>query len=72
GYASEALQLVCDYAFTHLSVHQVYANITEDNLASIKLFEKTGFTKTGTKLDWIYSQDSFKNELHYQLINNVS
>jgi len=72
GYASEALQLLTNYAFTHLNVHQVYANIPEDNLPSIKLFEKLGFLKSGTKLDWIYSKGSFKNELHYQLINNVS
>ncbi len=72
GYASEALQLLTNYAFTNLNVHQVYANIPEDNLPSIKLFEKLGFLKSGTKLDWSYSKGSFKNELHYQLINNVS
>ena len=72
GYAFEALQLLTNYAFTHLNVHQVYANIPEDNLPSIKLFEKLGFLKSGTKLDWIHSKGSYKNELHYQLINNVS
>lgn len=71
GYASEALQLLCNYAFTHLNVHQVYANIPEDNIPSIQLFEKMGFTNSGIKLDWIHSQGSYKNELHYQLINNV-
>jgi len=71
GYALEALQLLCNYAFTHLNLHQVYANISEDNLASIKLFEKKGFVKTGVKVDWIYSQGNYKNEFHYQFINNV-
>ena len=71
GYASEALQLISDYAFTYLGIHQVYANIPEDNIASISLFEKRGFIKSGAKVDWIYSQGTYKNELHYQLINNV-
>jgi len=71
GYASEALELVCNYAFTHLNVHQVYANIPEGNIASIQLFEKRSFIKSGSKIDWIYSQGSFKNELQYQLLNNV-
>lgn len=71
GYASEALELLCNYAFAHLNVHQVYANIPEDNIASIQLFEKRGFKKSGSKIDWIYSQGTYKNELHYQLINNV-
>ena len=71
GYASEALQLLCNYAFTHLDMHQVYANIPEDNLASIMLFEKRGFIQSGTKVDWIYSKGTYKNELHYQLIKDV-
>ncbi len=71
GYATESLHLLCNYAFTHLNVHQVYANIPEDNSPSIQLFEKLGFKKSGKKIDWIYSQGSFKNELHYQLLNNV-
>ena len=71
GYAYEALEILCNYSFTYLNVHQVYANIPEDNIASIKLFEKSGFIKSGSKIDWIYAQGIFKNELHYQLINNV-
>ena len=71
GYAYQATKLLCDYAFLHLNIHQVYANITEDNKESIKLFEKLGFSKTGIKKDWIYSLGSYKNELQYQLINYV-
>ena len=40
GFASEALTLLGAYTFTHLGVHQVYANITRDNTASLQLFEK--------------------------------
>jgi diamine N-acetyltransferase len=66
GYGKEALQLVCKYAFKHLLVHQVYANIGEDNLASIKLFESLDFKRIGVKKDWNFSNGSFKNELLYQ------
>ena len=69
GYASEALQTVCNYVFTHLNLHQVYANITEDNKPSISLFENAKFKRVGVKSDWIYSYGEFKNELLYQLIN---
>ncbi len=70
GYASEALELLVNYGFLHLDLHQVYSNITEDNLKSISLFEKQGFKKIGVKKDWIYSNKTFKNELLYQLIND--
>ena len=69
GYASEALKMICNYVFTHLNLHQVYANITEDNKPSISLFENAKFKKAGIKLDWIYSFGKFKNELLYQLVN---
>jgi diamine N-acetyltransferase len=71
GYGSEVLSLICNYCFTHLDLHQVYANVTEDNLASINLFEKNKFEKVGVKKDWLIAGGKFKNEILYQLINNV-
>ncbi len=70
GYASEALKLTCNYAFTHLNVHQIFAGITEENKESIQLFEKAGFKQSGLKKDWIFSDGKFKSEYLYQLIPN--
>ncbi len=70
GVGAEALQLLMDYSFTVLELHQVYANILEDNLASIHLFEKLGFEKVGVKKEWIRWGDGFKNELIYQKIKS--
>lgn len=70
GHGSEALELLSDYSFTHLSLHQLYCNVSEDNEASIKLFTNLGFEKIGLKKDWNYSNGSFKNEYLFQLINN--
>lgn len=69
GYASEALSLITNYAFTYLDVHQIYANVTADNHKSMHLFKKAGFRKAGLKKDWIYSNGTFKDEILYQLIN---
>lgn len=69
GYAFEALSLLINYTFTHLDLHQLYANITDDNNKSISLFEKNNFVKTGIKKDWIFTNNNYKNEILYQLIN---
>jgi len=69
GFASEALQLTCDYAFQHLNVHQIFAGITEGNESSITLFEKAGFVRNGVKKDWILSAGKFKSEYIYQRIH---
>lgn len=69
GFAFQSLELLAQYAFTHLEVHQLYANITEDNSSSIHLFEKFGFIKGGVKRDWIHGAKKYKNELFYQYFN---
>ena len=69
GYGREALKLLVDYSFTHLDLHQLYASITEDNSKSISLFEKNNFVKTGIKKDWIFTNNNYKSEILYQLIN---
>lgn len=71
GYAYQTIEMICNYAFTHLKVHQVYANITEDNRASIELFQKAGFEKAGLKKDWVFSEGTYKNELLYQRLTHV-
>jgi len=69
GYGSEALDLLVQYCFTHLDLHQLYSNVSEDNLASIKLFTNKGFNKIGLKKDWNFLNGVYKNEYLFQLIN---
>ncbi|MBK5209904.1 MAG: GNAT family N-acetyltransferase [Flavobacteriaceae bacterium] len=68
GFGSEALEMIIDYAFTYLNVHQIFANITANNKSSITLFEKFNFKKIGIKKDWIFADTNYKDEILYQLI----
>ncbi len=68
GVGAEAITLLEDYAFSALQLHQIYANVMEDNAASIHLFKKLGFHEVGAKEDWIYSNGGYKNELLFQKI----
>jgi diamine N-acetyltransferase len=69
GFASEALKMITQYAFSTLNLHQVYANIPANNKKSLALFKKLKFIKIGTQKDWILSEGSFKDVHLYQLIN---
>ena len=71
GFGAEALQLLCDYVFERLKLHQVYANVAADNLKSQKLFRQRGFEKIGVKKDWNLVNGNYKDEFLYQLLNNV-
>lgn len=68
GYASDALSVLINYTFSHLNLHQLYANITADNSKSISLFTKHKFEKVGVKKEWILSEGKFKDEILFQLI----
>lgn len=69
NFGKEALSLLLNYAFFHLDLHQIYANIDANNLASIKLFTTFGFEKIGTKKEWNYQNGNYFDENLYQLIN---
>jgi len=68
---SEALSLLIRYAFYHLNLHQLYANIGTENEASLALFAKFGFEKIGTKKDWILVNGQYQDEAIFQLINKI-
>lgn len=68
GYSTEALRLLTNFAKQELGLRQLYANILEDNLPSIALFETQGFQKIGVKKQWRRVGEAFKNELLYQHI----
>ena len=68
GFAKEALELLIKYSKTHLSLHQLYCNILEDNTHSVNLFKSVQFKEVGLKQDWIKSDGKYKNELLFQLI----
>ncbi len=69
GLGSEALELLINYAFYHLNLHQLYANISTDNLSSVQLFTKFGFECVGVKKQWNRVGNVRKDEALYQLLN---
>lgn len=66
GYAEDALQALSAYALEVLGLKQLYANISEDNEGSIRLFTKTGFTQSCIKKDWLKTINGWKDELFFQ------
>lgn len=69
GYGSEALDLVCKYAFHTLELRQLYAYVGEQNAPSIHLFSKLGFIKAGLLQDWTRYGADFRNVLLFQKLN---
>ena len=47
GYMTEGMRLVLRYAFTHMTLHRVEANVQPENAASIALVKRSGFRLEG-------------------------
>jgi ribosomal-protein-alanine N-acetyltransferase len=45
GLMNEALKAIMDYGFTKMNLHRIEAFTGTDNIASIRLLEKNGFTR---------------------------
>ena len=69
GFASSTLDLFKDYAFLHLDLNQLYANIPSHNKRSLKLFKKLNFRHIGTQKKWIKINGAYKDVERFQLLN---
>lgn len=68
GYATEALELVEEYARRVLGLRQLWCNILTDNAPSLALFRKAGFREIGIKRDWIRTEAGYADEAMFQKI----
>lgn len=68
NYGTQSLLLLENYAKNILLLHQLYALIGENNVASQKLFTKAGYNKVATLPQWIRRKEYFENIFVYQKI----
>lgn len=66
GFASEALELVCDYLMKEEGYKRLKAWSATDNVASKKVLEKAGFVETGVKEDGINVEGEKFDQAFYE------
>lgn len=68
GIATETMQLLCEYAFKKLHIHQLYAYVPQWNNESITLFEKNGFEKSALLRQWQRNENGYNDVFLMQKI----
>lgn len=68
GIATETMQLLCEYAFKKLHIHQLYAYVPQWNNKSITLFEKNGFEKSALLRQWQRNENGYNDVFLMQKI----
>lgn len=69
GYATKAVTLALNIAFNELSFHRIYAGAEPENLASIRVLEKAGFTKEGYSPKSLNVHGVWKDQVCMAIVN---
>lgn len=68
GYAADAVETLCRYARERLRMHQLWCNVGAENEASLRLFRGLGFREIGTRRDWLWTPEGYRDEVMLQKI----
>ncbi len=68
GYTTEALTKLLDYSFNELKFHRIEAGCAVENIASIKVLEKVGMTREGTKRKKLPIRGEWKDNYFYAIL----
>ena len=68
GYATEAIELLCDYVFTFLHFKQLTAHVLVDNVESLRLLHHAGFVDCGIMKEWWRIGDTYYDVVLLQKI----
>ncbi len=66
GYGLEALQQCIAYARRTLHLHQLYAVVSSDNEAALRLFAAAGFKSSACLSEWLFDGDGYRDAVVMQ------
>ena len=70
GFMSDALSAVLPFVFDHLRLHRIEAACLPHNQASIRLLERTGFTREGLARRYLKINGSWQDHVTFALIED--
>jgi RimJ/RimL family protein N-acetyltransferase len=70
GFATEALELLVDYAFDELRFHRLDANAIATNDRSQDVFDSLGFTEEGRRVDYYFLDGEYVDRMEYGLLED--
>ena len=68
GLAQATLEQIKEYALYTWHLHQLYAIVAQDNMASLALFDKAGFERSAMLKGWLYDGENYQDAIVMQKI----
>jgi len=72
GIATQALDLLAEYCFRYLHLHQLYAYIASDNRACRNLFSACNFIECGTLSHWLRRECGYQDAVLVQRLSDAT
>lgn len=69
GYATESCLAAISVMFSNYNTHRIEAKVAPDNIRSIHVLERLGFTYEGVEYKSVHVQGEFRDHLRYSLLN---
>jgi [ribosomal protein S5]-alanine N-acetyltransferase len=70
GYMTAAVNALIPFAFSSLRLHRLEAACIPTNIASVRLLEKTGFTREGFAREYLCINGTWQDHLLYGLLKD--
>jgi [ribosomal protein S5]-alanine N-acetyltransferase len=70
GLMSEALKAIVDYGFEKMNLHRIEAFTGKDNIASMRLLEKNGFTKEAVLREHYFIDGAFVDSVVFSKLKH--
>lgn len=70
GIITEALSAIMNFTFNALDVNRIEATVSTENIASIKVLKKLGFTQEGILRERSYLRGSYHDMIMFSILKN--
>ncbi|WP_338066659.1 GNAT family protein [Saccharomonospora piscinae] len=68
GYATDAVRTMLDFAFGPLGRHRVSAAIGPENVASLAVIERVGFTREGVLRHHVFTNGAWRDSVLFSIL----
>lgn len=70
GYATEVSKTLIKSGFENFNLHKVEAGVATENIASIRVLEKSGMTREGLRRKILPIRGEWKDNYHYAIVED--
>ena len=70
GYATETSKTLVKSGFGKFNLHRIEAGVATENIASIRVLEKSGMTREGLRRKILPIRGKWKNNYHYAIVED--